>query len=85
MVVDMLWNVLAISSRVAALALFALHQLHWFWSLLGAQIFIATSASLVYERFSESKEDFIIDMSHFSYARKTEGENGISHLISKMA
>ena len=64
---DMLWNVLAISSRVTALALFASHQLHWFWGLLGAQIFIATSASLVYERFSESKEDFIIDMFYSFY------------------
>ena len=63
----MLWNVLAISSRVAALALFASHQLHWFWALLGAQISITTSASLVYERFSESKEDFIIDMFYSFY------------------
>ena len=67
MVVDMVWNVLVISPRVVALALFASHQLHWFWGLVGAQVFITTTASLAYERLSESKEDFIIDIFYSFY------------------
>ena len=42
MVVDMVWNVLAISSRVMTLALFASYRLYWFWSLVGAQIAVTT-------------------------------------------
>ena len=38
MVVDMVWNVLAISSRVITLSLFASYRLYWFWGLVGAQI-----------------------------------------------
>ena len=34
-------------------------------------------------QFSEDIRE--IYMSHFSYVCKTEGENGISHLISEMA
>ena len=32
-----------------------------------------------------SKDFWEIYMSHFSYVYKTEGENGISHLISETA
>ena len=67
MVVDMVWNVLVISPRVVALALFASHQLHWFWGLIGAQVFITTAASLAYERLSQSKEDCIIDVFYSFY------------------
>ena len=42
MVVDMVWNVLAISSRVITLALFASFRLYWFRSLVGAQIAVTT-------------------------------------------
>ncbi len=40
MVVDMIWNVLAITSRVLALALFAGYQPWWFWGLIFAQLII---------------------------------------------
>ena len=42
MTIDMLWNVLTISPRAIALALFASYQLHWFWGLVIAQILIVT-------------------------------------------
>ena len=39
-VIDMLWNVFSVSSRVIALALFASYQLYWFWGIVGVQFAI---------------------------------------------
>ena len=50
MVVDMVWNVLAISSRVFTLALFASYRLYWFWGLVGAQIAITSPVIFWYLR-----------------------------------
>ena len=38
MTVDMLWNILSISPRVIALALFASFRLYWFWGLICLQV-----------------------------------------------
>ena len=40
MIVDLMWNILSISSRVIALALFASFQLYWFWGLICLQVIV---------------------------------------------
>ena len=45
--IDMLWNVLSVSPRVIALALFASYQPFWFWTLVIAQIAIVTVVFIV--------------------------------------
>ena len=42
MMVDMVWNILVISSRVITLSLFASYRLYWFWGLVGAQIVVTS-------------------------------------------
>ena len=49
MAVDMVWNILSVSPRVIALAVFASFQLYWFWGLVITQILIT----------------FIVSFSHF--------------------
>ena len=45
--IDMLWNVLSVSPRVIALALFASYQPFWFWALVIVQIVIVTVVFIV--------------------------------------
>ena len=40
MAVDMVWNLLSVSPRVIALALFASFELYWFWGLMITQLVI---------------------------------------------
>ena len=48
MVVDMVWNILSVSPRVIALALFASFELYWFWGLVITQVVIVV---IVYSTF----------------------------------
>ena len=51
MAVDMVWNLLSISPRVIALALFASFQLYWFWGLIIAQVVIAIISLIMFLYF----------------------------------
>ena len=53
--VDMVWNVFSISSRVIALAFFASFELYWFWGILGFQITIAILISFLNGWSSDNK------------------------------
>ena len=50
---------------------------HWKWMVVNGKKYL--------KHFSSFKKDLlVICMSHFAYACKTEGKNGISHLISAL-
>ncbi len=61
MAVDMIWNVLAISSRVLVLALFAGHEPIWFCGLVATQIFTITiMACCLTKKTAQNTEVLII-------------------------
>ena len=61
--IEVVWNMLCISSRVIALALFASMEKYWFAALVTAQATLATGI-YVYENLSwkNSKKDFILEL-----------------------
>ena len=47
MLVDMVWTLLSVSSRIIALVLFASYQLYWFWGLIITQIIVVIILSCI--------------------------------------
>ena len=62
MVVDMVWNILTISSRVVALSLFATYELYWFWGLVGSQIVVVTVVCFVFDRIHTVTSNFLMGL-----------------------
>ena len=55
-VVDMVWNIMSISSRVIALTLFASYEVHWFWSIAGTHTVFMIGVSYFLERGDNSRD-----------------------------
>ena len=57
LVTDMVWNILSVSPRVIALALFASYELYWFWGLVITQIGIVIICYTLFHYFNTDDVD----------------------------
>ena len=74
--VDILWNIISISPRVIALALFASFEPYWFWELVISQLLIVTVIAFIAAWKEDKKPTRIEDTQEVGDCKQREGKEG---------